>query len=735
LREQTKGIIPERSGNTLLLVEKPSLIDPKEDNLLVKRESKTLLKLLKLAGISPKQCRVLPIVRCHTSKNKEPTKKAIELCRPWLKDQIKDHPPKQIITLGAVAFSAVHEGSLGSFHGLKIKLDTLPGQPTLIPMYKPDVITENPNLLEIMYDDWDRLRSKKPIQWIDGNYTFGDSRKFASELVGLDCEYSEDGKDLIGVGMSDAPGQARYWLNKDCIPYLRANPIDRVVMFTGKHDLKALHRAGYSFLEPGVFDDVEDAGLLAFCMNKTAMHLKDLMLQELNLEHTTYKDLCPKSSMTLRDVDPEDVRDYCGGDSDGTIRLWLHLWKLATMRERNLYLKYEKPILPVVAQMELTGVPVNIARLEELQRELHDKCEQLLEQLEQLGISREVVASPAQLSKKLYQDLKLPAPQAKGKTDQLPVDKIVLERLRGKHPAIALLLEYRVLGKIKSTYIEPMLYKNEHGLVFPNWNQIGTKTARFSSSNPNFQNLPKKDDRVRSVVVAPEGYIVISIDNSQIDLRCIAWESQDPHLLEIFELDLDVHSETSMRIFGNVEKEKRRICKVANFLTVFGGGYMSLAAKAEIPPEDSMKFMEAYWNRYSKVKDWIAAKRKQMLEDGYVETMFGRRRLLPKLYTPYREAALREGQNMPAQGGTADVIKAQMAATKTQAIPFAQIHDELDFFIPIDNYVERCWELKKAMESIDCPFKLKAEVNAGPNFGDMSLVEFKASDKHYSYSE
>jgi DNA polymerase-1 len=325
-----------------------------------------------------------------------------------------------------------------------------------------------------------------------------------------------------------------------------------------------------------------------------------------------------------------------------------------------------------------------------------------------------VLTSPTALARFLSELLRIKIKS----TEKLPMDM-----LRGKHPVIGLLMEWRPKYKLKTAFVDSLLRLQQDGLVFPDFNQCGTGTGRMSCSGPNLQQLPQRGDRtVRKGFIAPEGFLVASLDNSQIDLRSLAHLSQDIELMRIFVEGLDVHNETAMKLKGELTEAARRLAKTANFLVVFGGGSSALAAKTDVEESVAAAFLDAYWAAHPGVKAWVEGQHRFLLQNGFVETAYGRRRYIPEVYTKERGSAFRKGQNMPVQGTSADVLKLQMAAVAPVSVPFAQVHDELDFYVPKKNWKGTVRELVRLMEGVDCPFGLKVEASIGANLGEMEKV-------------
>ena len=519
--------------------------------------------------------------------------------------------------------------------------------------------------------------------------------------------------------MSDETGRATYVPDHLMPKGMKFR--DHAIMHNAKYDLGILHSNGVADIFTG-WEDVDDTLLLAYCMNKKPLGLKPLSIQELHLEQMQFKELAGKEK-TLVGVDPKEVTQYAGADADLTFQLWDHLWRASTARERWLYENIEKPLPRLFADMQLRGVHVNVPYFVRMSKFLELKLAKEGAEIRAMDGCRllvpEVLSSPAQLARFLSVLLRRPIKST---------EKYVLEALTDKHPAVQAILEWRSTYKLKTSFCDSILKLQRGGLVFPEFNQTGTGTGRMSCSKPNLQQLPKRTDKtVREGFPAPPGWLVVTIDNSQVDLRSLAYLSQDEEMLRVFREGLDMHDETALALAGNVGEEARRLAKTGNFLVIFGGGGAALARKTGVEESIAYDFMDRYWEKHPGVKDWVDATHQKLIEDGFVETAYGRRRYIPRVYTRDRGKALREGQNMPVQGTSADVLKLQTAAvadTNTGALMFGQIHDELDLYVPKDRWKERVRELVRAMEGVDCPFDLKVEASVGPNLGKQEKVVF-----------
>jgi len=676
-----------------------------------------LAKQLGRAGLIFDDCWIDDVVQCHVPKTRKPTKTAMRCCRPLLEKAMAECQPHTIITLGSPALEAFYPGGkIGVYHGQRIQAEDY----VLVPMYQPNAYDDNPDLLRVIAQDYSGLKKRPMLKTNDGDYSLAvkagwpsiANDRFAvdTETKGLDLR-----SEMLGASFSDSPGtgtyyEARLLRHQDNVP-------DHATMHHAKFDLGILDSNGVVRVDD--WEDVDDTLLLAYCMNRKPLGLKSLVAQELHVEMTKFADVAEGD--TLEGVDLEDVRDYAGGDADMTLQLWDCLWKAAVSRERRLYETVEKPLPRIMAKAQLAGVLVDVPYFEQMSVSLDEQLRDLWTSMRRLdgceGLMWEDLTSPARLAKFLSRLLKRNVPNT---------ERFALERLEGRHPVMPMILEFRSAYKLKTAFVDSILKLQRGGLVFPDFNQTGTGTGRWSCSKPNMQQLPKRTDKtVRKGFPAPEGYVVVCLDNSQIDLRSLAYLSQDYELCRIFELGLDAHDETAATLEDEKDKElARRLAKTANFLTVFGGGEDALAMKCRVPLEKAHAFLEAHRARFTGIYEWVARTHKSLRETGYVETVYGRRRYIPKIYTGEFRAAEREGQNMPVQGTSGDVLKLQLAAVADICVPFSQVHDELDFYLPERHAKEEARELIRRMESVDCPFALKVEATMGPSLGETEKITF-----------
>jgi DNA polymerase-1 len=366
---------------------------------------------------------------------------------------------------------------------------------------------------------------------------------------------------------------------------------------------------------------------------------------------------------------------------------------------RRLFTEIELPLITVLVDMERAGILLDLDLLRTLSRELRDEMSRLeLEVYNTVGHAFNI-NSHQQLARVLFGELRLPV--SRKTKSGYTTEASVLESLRQLHPAVDLVLQYRQLSKLQSTYVEalPGLVNPKTGRVHTTFSQTGTATGRLSSSEPNLQNIPIRGEvarKIRQAIIAPEGAYLMSADYSQIDLRALAHLSQDPDLISAFTGNEDIHSTTASKIFsvqmGKVTPDMRRVAKTVNFGIIYGMSDYGLEQATELSREEATRFIMLYFERFPRVKEFLEATKDHARKYGYVQTLFGRRRYIPEITSPnrqVREAAERMAINAPVQGTSADIIKvamvdlaSEMKRRNLKSRMLLQIHDELLFEVP-----------------------------------------------------
>ena len=402
----------------------------------------------------------------------------------------------------------------------------------------------------------------------------------------------------------------------------------------------------------------------------------------------------------------------------------------------NLYNEVELPLAGVLAEMEQVGVRVDVEMLKRAEEQLSKELATLEQGIYTAAGATFNVNSPKQVGEVLFDQLKLDAKAKKSKTGQYSTSEEILLGLKGKHAVVGMILEYRELKKLISTYIAalPTYINPATGKIHTTYNQTVTATGRLSSSNPNLQNLPIRSERgqlIRQAVIPDEGCVFLSADYSQIELRLMAHFSQDPHMVEAFCSGQDVHAATAAKIFGvaieDVTKEQRRQAKTANFGIIYGISAFGLAQQLDCSRSEAKALIDGYFAAFPGVIDYIEKQKELARQQGYAVTLFGRKRYLPDIVShnaTVRSFAERNAVNSPIQGTAADIIKMAMVgisnrlkAEGLQTKMIMQVHDELNFNVPV-NEVDRVKEIvvSEMQNVVHLTVPLIADCGVGKNW-------------------
>ncbi|MDO8715455.1 MAG: DNA polymerase I [Dehalococcoidales bacterium] len=558
---------------------------------------------------------------------------------------------------------------------------------------------------------------------------------------------------LVGISLSPAPGEAYYipvghggWEQFKQIPLEQViNRLKPIMADTGR--AKFAHNGKFDITvlaENGVIVNnlVFDSMVAAYLLSENALGLKPLVFSRLGIEMKPITDLIGEGSkqIAMSQVAIEPASEYACADADMTFRLTeLFTPELREQGLWSLFADVEMPLIPVLVHMERSGVALDTGLLGQMSQELAARLSELEADIYKHVGHEFNINSPQQMSIVLFEEMKLP-PGKKTK-GSYSTGAAILEELRGEHAVIDLVLDYRQLAKLKSTYIDalPGLINPKTGRVHTSFNQTKTTTGRLSSSDPNLQNIPVRGElgqRVRQAFIVPPGTRLLAGDYSQIDLRALAHLSQDPRLLDAFNHDVDIHAATAAQLFGvdtaQVTPDMRRLAKTVNFGVIYGMSEYGLEQATDLSREESAKFITAYFEKYSGVKQYLEATRQFARDNGYVQTLLGRRRSIPEINSPnrqVREAAERMAINMPVQGTSADVIKVamvhlyrEMQRRRLQSKMLLQVHDELLFEVPEAEFEEMCRLVPEIMStSLKLSVPLKVDIKSGKNWGDLKV--------------
>jgi DNA polymerase-1 len=580
----------------------------------------------------------------------------------------------------------------------------------------------------------------------------------------LDTETTSDDvwhAELVGISCSMAPGEAYYipvghvhtldgqepekqlpltLVLEQLRPILESSAI-RKYLHNAKYDMLALARNKIR-LRGLAFDTMLGAYLVD--PGRRGLGLKDQVFQRLGHIMTNISELIGRGSkmISMSQVPIRLAADYAGADADMTLRLVEPI--MLELRRHNLlelYNNVELPLLPVLMQMEQHGVALDTDFLHNLDRQLSEQIS-LLEKAIYDSVGHHFnVNSTKQLGDILFEELKLP--RGKKTKTGYSVSAEVIESLRGLHPMVDYLLEYRQLAKLKSTYVDGLLALVDAvtGRVHTSFNQTVASSGRLSSSNPNLQNIPIRTEvgrQIRRAFIADPSYVLLTADYSQFELRILAHITHEPRLVEAFSKDEDIHTIIAATLFNipvaGVTKDQRRLAKTVVYATLYGQSAFGLANITGMSNSEATAFIKHYHETFPRIKSYVDSTLHQARTQGYVNTLFGRKRFLPDLLslpTNERQAVEREAINMPIQGANADLIKIAMIRLQ-HAIEekhlkmrmILQVHDELVFEVPVEE-LERAkrlvqWIMEGVMK-LDVP--IKVELKVGKNWYEAEPME------------
>jgi DNA polymerase I len=565
---------------------------------------------------------------------------------------------------------------------------------------------------------------------------------------------------LVGLGLCWAEGEAAYipiahnegeqlpWdMVRDAIQPYFADPSVTKVAHNGKYDMTVCLRHGLE-----VKGEIHDTMVMAWVIDpgSHSLGLKAQAATLLDWHMTEITELIGsgRKQITMEAVPIAPTCAYCGADVDATIRLYAML--SAKLHEQGLwevYTRLELPLLPVLTDMEMTGVLLDTAYLGEMSKRLAKRIHELEQELfKSVGRSFNL-RSTQQLSQVLFDDLNFPTKGMKrtasghystavGTLEQLASSPD--ELTEQQRNVISIIMEQRQLEKLRGTYVDalPLLVHPETGRLHTSFNQAGAVTGRMSSSNPNLQNIPIRTEvgrEIRRAFIAPPGWNLLSADYSQVELRILAHITHEPGLVEAFLAEQDIHAATAARLFSvplaEVNRTQRSLAKTINFATIYGISEFGLSIRTEMSRKEARHFLDQYFETYPKVRDYIGDTIRQANEQGYVETLLGRRRFFPELQNaklPYnqRQAVERAAINAPIQGTSADIMKIAMINLHDElrkggyrSRMLLQVHDELVLEVPEDEttrVVELICQVMESAYSLNVP--LQVDVELGPDW-------------------
>ena len=623
----------------------------------------------------------------------------------------------------------------------------LPIKPRII-----QTIEQLNELVELLQTCTDKA---SPVAW-DTETTALEARD--AELVGIGCCWGIGEQDLAYIPTGHKTGKN---LDKATVlnalrPILESENYPKALQ-NAKFDRSILRCQGIK-LAGVVFDTM----LASYVLNPETSHsLSELSRKYLGIVAKSYKELVAKNK-TIADISIPEVAKYCGMDVHTTFALVEKLKAELDQADEasfpgktlhELLLKVEQPLEPILAEMEYCGIRIDSAYLNTLSQELETKLAELEENTYEAAGRKFNLGSPKQLSEILLEKIPDEFQKKSRKTKTgYSTDAAVLDKLQGDHPIVDDLLEHRTLSKLKSTYVDalPQLVRADTGRVHTDFNQAATGTGRLSSSNPNLQNIPIRTEfsrQIRKAFLPQAGWLMVSADYSQIELRILAHLSQEPVLIEAYQNNRDVHTLTAQLLFEKEEvtADERRFGKTINFGVVYGMGAIKFGRSMGKTSKDGKEFIAKFNQRYSKVFEFLENVKKEAIALGYVTTILGRRRYLTfdkngslqrlkgknpqdihseQLARLSRDDAqsLRAAANAPIQGSSADIIKLAMIEVQKilqnyQARLLLQVHDELIFEVPPDEWEELQPKIRTAMENaLPLSVPLTVDIHAGQNW-------------------
>ena len=567
------------------------------------------------------------------------------------------------------------------------------------------------------------------------------------EILSLDTETTSTNAidaELVGLSFAVEEHQAFYVP----IPENREEAQKRVEIFRSVYENEKILKIGQNLkydLEVLRNYDIElkgkmwDTMIAHYLIQPELRHNMDYMAEiYLNYQTIHIDELIGakgKNQRSMRELNPKEVYEYAAEDADITLQLKNKLEpELKKQGAEKLFYEIEMPLMPILAEMEMTGVCLDTDSLSETSKQLTQRMLDIEQRIYELAGEHFNIASPKQVGDILFDKLKIIDKAKKTKKGQYVTSEEVLQQLRHKHEIVGLILDHRGLKKLLGTYIEalPKLINPRTGHIHTSFNQTITATGRLSSSDPNLQNIPIRGEdgkEIRKAFIPEPGCLFFSADYSQIELRVMAHLSQDPQMIEVFREGKDLHAATAANIYKKpieeVTRDERTKSKRANFGIIYGITVFGLAERLDIPRDEAKMLIDGYFDTFPQVHDYMEKSKEVARQQGYVTTLFGRRRYLPDINSAnsvVRGFAERNAINAPIQGTAADIIKVAMIHIfqrfKTEGIKskmILQVHDELNFSVYPDEK-EKVEHI--VLEEMQNAFQMAVPLVADSGFGE-----------------
>lgn len=623
------------------------------------------------------------------------------------------------------------------------------GQPDLFSLLSDEeqfVDTTHNTLLANIYNtphNYQLINTEKEVDDLIYQLSQQNSFCFDTETTGLDsitCEmvglsFSWSAHSAYYVALPQSQEQTKYLLSKFTLLFANSNILK--IGQNMKFDISFLNKYSVEVCPP-LFDTM----LAHYVIHPETRHnlnaLSETLLKYQPVEIESLIGKKGKLQLNMRQVNLEAIKEYAAEDADLTYQLKAILAsKLEEKEAVDLFFNIEMPLVPVLTKMEQTGVKIDKDALAEFSKQLAIELREIEKEIYLLADMHFNIASPKQLGEVLFDKLKIVENAKLTKTKQYQTGEDVLVKLHHKHPIIDLILDFRTLTKLKSTYVDslPLLINSITHRVHTSFNQAVTATGRLSSTNPNLQNIPIRTERGKEIrkafVPRDNNHVLVSADYSQIELRIIAALSKDENMIEAFRNNIDIHTATAAKVFNvpleEVTKEMRRNAKAVNFGIIYGISAFGLSEQTGASRKQASEWISEYFNQYAGIKNYMDSQVVFAQEHGYVETIFKRRRYLPDINSGnaiVRGFAERNAINAPIQGSAADLIKLAMINInrefeKAQLISkmTIQVHDELVFDVlktELDTVKKIVHE--QMVHAVDLSVPLEVEINWGNNW-------------------
>ncbi len=613
---------------------------------------------------------------------------------------------------------------------------------------KPHIVNTEAKLTKLVNQLQKFTNPDVPVAW---DTETNDLEPRDAELVGIGCCWGTNPDEVAYIPLGHKTGEN---LNKE-IALQALRPILESADYPKTFQNAKFDRLVFKCQGINLAGVVFDPMLASYVLNPDSSHnLSDLAQKFLGLTIQNYLDLVPKGK-TIADIDIPSVADYCGLQVFATFQL---VSKLRAELEKvpalyQLLVEVEQPLEAVLADMEYQGIRIDTAYLKELSQQLETDLAKLEQQAYDIAGEKFNLGSPKQLSQILFEKLGLSTKHSRKIQTGYSTDAATLEKLREVDTTgiIDAIIEYRTLAKLKSTYVDalPALVRPDTKRVHTDFNQTATSTGRLSSSNPNLQNIPIRtafSRQIRKAFLPEPGWLMVAADYSQIELRILAHLSQEPVLVEAYQNNEDIHTVTARLMFEkqNITSDERRVAKTINFGVIYGMGSLKFSRSTGVDKTLANEFIKRFSKRYSKVFEYLEGLKKNAIAQGYVETILGRRRYFDftsnslrqlkgsnpedidlskfKNLGAYDAGLLRSAANAPIQGSSADIIKIAMVKLHEilhnyQARLLLQVHDELVFEVPPEEWEELQIQIKSVMENaVQLRVPLVVDVRAGENW-------------------